>query len=140
MLSGKKIIQRRQKLLEIKKFAQDILGCGCSEDVFKSIDRQENIKIENNLNLDKKILIGNRLLIYILNCDDPEFITHNLGSYINAGIRERNSNGYNRLRFVISASSVNLLKPAAEKSFQELSLPDDKIHLHILDRSQTDHL
>jgi hypothetical protein len=49
---------------DIKHFVRDTLGCTCPDDVFDKIELQEA-----NNNQVKKINIGDKLLIYILqNC------------------------------------------------------------------------
>ncbi len=49
----------------IKHFVQNTLGCGCPEEVFRSIECRWRLKLNNFIVLDGAIVIGNRQLIYI---------------------------------------------------------------------------
>ena len=55
---------------EIVYFAQNILGCGCDNSVFNSIDVTGQCDLDCGIRLRKKIVIGNRLLIYIADADE----------------------------------------------------------------------
>ena len=62
----------RQK---IKAFVQDVLGCGCAEEVFEIIDLRQETMAGTPYD---RINIGNRLLIYIFRTDDTEFVKKEL--------------------------------------------------------------
>ena len=49
-----------------KRFVRDTLGCQCPDSVFEQIDYQENTGILDKDAIVKRLLVGNRLLIYIL--------------------------------------------------------------------------
>ena len=65
---------------KIKSFATQTLGCQCPEEVFNFIDCQRNIELSNQILLINKINIGNRLLIYVVETDDINFINNNLST------------------------------------------------------------
>lgn len=50
----------------IKAFVQGTLGCGCLEEVFRSIDCKKNVRLNEKVLLNQTIIIGNRLLIYVI--------------------------------------------------------------------------
>jgi len=120
----------------IKAFAQQTLGCGCPEEVFDSIDCQRDIELSPQIVLTNKINIGNRLLIYIIQTDDINFIKSNLPIIVQFGTKERDSKALNRVRFVIVADKPEEIKPVAENIFKNLASKDEKIHLHVLNKKE----
>jgi hypothetical protein len=50
---------------QIKRFVQETLGCGCPEEVFRSIQYRWNAKLNNFVTIQSAMIIGNRLLIYV---------------------------------------------------------------------------
>ncbi len=114
---------------DVKYFIQKILGCGCPENVFEHIECYNNVKIDNII-LKSKINIGNRLLVYIFEINDTEYLAHILPILIKEGGRERDS-GFNRFRLVLSTKSINEIKQKADILFTEMD-KDDKVHLHVV--------
>ena len=115
---------------EIKAFAQQTLGCGCPEEVFKYIDCQSNIRVDDIL-LSGKINIGNRLLIYIVEINDINSVKHVLTFLIDRGIKERDSSNFNRLRLVLASDNADGIRQVAEDVFRNIDR-DEKVHLHII--------
>jgi hypothetical protein len=114
----------------IKTFVRQTLGCTCPEEVFAYINCQSNIKM-NDIILDSKINIGNRLLIYIAEVDNQDTAKNNLPLLIDAGKKERDSLKFNRFRLVLATDKLNEVKETAESIFETIS-KDDKVHLHIV--------
>ena len=54
-----------QEYPEIKRFVREILGCSCPDEVFANIDYQQ----EGEGVSGRRIRVGARLLIYIINMD-----------------------------------------------------------------------
>jgi hypothetical protein len=117
---------------KIKTFVKHTLGCACPEEVFKHIDCKQNIKLNDDISLNSKINIGNRLLIYVVEADNPDFITINLPLLVHAGKKERDSSGFNRLRLVIATDKMDGIKEITNSVFQAIGNRDEKIHLHII--------
>ncbi|MCP4134743.1 MAG: hypothetical protein GY754_27460 [bacterium] len=122
---------------KIKLFAQNTLGCGCSEEVFAVIDCRENEMINAELQVDKRINIGNRLLVYIIETVDNEynnrdFIEDIFPALIRAGKEDRDSHGFNRFRLAIVQDTINEMAEKAENIFQKIKGDDEKLHLHII--------
>jgi hypothetical protein len=128
------------KNTNIRLFVKKTLGCECPEEVFEYIDCQNEIKINNMVSLKNKINIGNRLLIYVLDTDDPNFLKGNLSKLILIGKRERDLSGFNRLRVVVVTDKVNEIKNIAETIFRTLKGRDEKVHLHIVQRKEYQRL
>ncbi len=113
----------------IKTFVQQTLGCACPEEVFKYIDCQSNIKL-NNIVL-SKINIGNRLLIYVVEVNSAYSVRDILPFLIEKGRKERDSLQFNRFRLVIATDNLDEIKQVADRVFQALD-KDEKIHLHVV--------
>ena len=115
---------------EIKIFVQQTLGCGCPEEVFEHIDSQSNVEL-NGIVLSRRIKIGNRLLIYIVEMADVDAVKKNLAFLVASGRKERDSIGFNRFRLVLIADDIRELKQFAEAVFAGTNR-DEKVHLHII--------
>ena len=118
----------------IKSFVQHVLGCGCPEEVFRHIESRSNIKM-NDIVLRSRINIGNRLLIYIIDTDDAYALTSVLPVIIDAGRKERDALGFNRLRIVLAAEDIEAAKKTAFNIFETID-KDEKIHLHLIRKSE----
>lgn len=119
----------RQK---IKAFVQDVLGCGCAEEVFKIIDLRQEMMAGTPYD---RINIGNRLLIYIFRTDDTEFVKKELPGLVRAGVEERDRNGFNRFRLVLATDEARV-EIAAMKAYKGLGGTDDRTFLHVVDKEQ----
>jgi len=119
----------------IKRFAIDVLGCGCDDSVFNSIEQSRSYRLPSGITLSTRIIIGGKLLIYI--AESNSVSPADLKSVVRDGLEERNSSGYNRLRVVIKTESPDADTPRYSKSFNEITVRDDKTHLHVLSRSES---
>jgi len=117
----------------IRHFAQNVLGCGCPEKVFEHIDCQEDVRI-NGITLTRKINIGNTLLVYIVEINNPALLDRLLADLISKGKQERDGKGFNRLRIVLSNEKPAEIEDRAHTFFNKLNT-DEKIHLHIISLS-----
>jgi len=122
----------------IKTFVQKILGCGCPEEVFTYIDCRSNIPL-NNILLNNKINIGNRLLIFIMEVNDPDSLKETLKSLVDAGIKEKNGSGFNRVRIVLVADNPGTFKQNACDIFDSLE-KDERVHLHVIHKDEIKEL
>ena len=120
----------------IKVFVRQTLGCDCPEKVFEHIDCQHDIKLNNDILLSYKINIGNRLLIYIIEANDSNFMKSNLSTLVYVGKNERDKKGFNRFRLVIVSDKTNEIKQVAHTMFEVLEDKDEKVHLHIVNKNE----
>jgi hypothetical protein len=120
----------------IKAFVVQTLGCECPDQVFEYIDCQHNVILDNGIRLSARINIGNRVLIYLLKIDDTSFIQSNLSTLIRIGKDDRDSMGFNRFRLVIFSDDTDRIEHAAHTIFENLVDKDEKVHLHILSKSE----
>lgn len=114
----------------ITTFVQRILGCGCPEEVFRYIECQSDIKI-NDLAVKNRVNIGNRLLIYVAEANESDPVSRILPLLCDAGKKDRDSSGFNRFRLVLAVDILDDIKQAAEDIFKAIN-KDEKIHLHVI--------
>ena len=113
---------------DIKNFAQITLGCGCPEEVFKTIECRSNIMLDG-IRIRDHINIGNRLLIYVVEVGRPDSVENILKSLVIYGRKERDSSGFNRFRLVLTADDIGIFQKDAENIFRSIN-SDEKVHLH----------
>jgi hypothetical protein len=113
-------------------FVKDVLGCGCSDDVFEYIKVDEGVHLDDRITLSHKLNIGNKLLVYIYHPVSIDEARNNLQRIFNIGIEERDEKGFNRIRVVVASDDTNT-KQAAYLASKKMKLPDDRVHLHIMD-------
>ncbi len=120
----------------VEVFVRQILGCKCPEKVFEYIDCQHDIKLNNDILLSYKINIGNRLLIYIMEVNNCNFIKSNLSTLVYMGKSERDKRGFNRYRLVIVTDKINEIEQVAHTMFEVLGDKDEKVHLHVVNKNE----
>lgn len=118
---------------KIKTFVKLTLGCTCPEEVFEYIDCQSNIKLNDDILLHDKINIGNRLLIYVVEANNPGLIKNVLPFLVNTGKKERDNLRFNRFRLVLVTENLDKIKEIAESIFDTIH-KDDKVHLHVIQK------
>jgi hypothetical protein len=123
------IMADRQK---IKAFVQDVLGCGCAEEVFKIIELRQETMAGTPYD---RINIGNRLLVYIFRTDDSEFVKKELPGMVRAGVEERDRDGFNRFRLVLATDEARV-EITAMKAYKALDFTDDRTFLHVVEKGQ----
>lgn len=120
---------------KIKTFIQDTLGCGCPEEVFRSIDSRQHVRLNERVLLSSSITIGSRLLVYVIEPKKPARIRQDLGFIVSAGKKERDSRGLNRFRLVVVTDDSSE-KQSLIRGFEELKDKDEKIHLHVITKEE----
>lgn len=121
---------------KIKNFVQKKLGCKCPEEVFEFIDLKQNFKLDNDILLNARLNIGNRLLIYVLELNSPHLLKNNFAAIIAQGKRERDSKKFNRFRLVLIAEEEKDIAKSAIPLFNSLIKKDEKMHLHVLKKHE----
>jgi hypothetical protein len=119
----------------IKRFVQETLGCGCPEEVFRSIKCRLQVRLNSFIVLDASIVIGNRLLIYIAEAGSEGCVEEHLPVLVAAGRKERDEKGLNRFRLVLVTDEPTEVQRVAGKIFEELRGADEKVHLHVIRKS-----
>lgn len=117
---------------KIKAFVQDVLGCGCAEEVFRIIDLRQEAMAGKPYD---RINVGNRLLVYVFRIGEPGFASRELPGIVRSGIRERDDEGFNRFRLVVATDNPRV-EIAAMKAYQALDFTDDRAFLHVVENEQ----
>jgi hypothetical protein len=121
----------------IKHFVQHTLGCSCPEEVFRSIDVREQVALNSCVFLDCALIIGNRLLIYVVEAGTEGCIEEHLPVLVNAGRNERDEKGLNRFRLVLVTNYTEGVRQVVERQFEELRDNDEKVHLQVIKKSES---
>jgi hypothetical protein len=116
----------------IATFVRETLGCSCPEEVFRTIDVEDCVELTSGLMLDMKIDVGRRLLIYIVEVDDVDFIEKSLTMLIRHGKSERDGMKFNRFRLVVATDREEVRKIGLTR-FHECEEKDERVHLHIIE-------
>ena len=121
---------------ELEHFIRTTLGGGCAAEVFQSGD-QTHTAASLAAGISHRLLIGNRLLIYLVRLTEPAGAPALLSDWLSAGRSERDDLGLNRLRLVLltEAPAADWIA-AIEQAFAAAAQADDRLHLHIIHPDQ----
>ncbi len=119
----------------IKSFIQETLGCGCPEEVFRAVDARRRVRLQNAVEIDCVLIVGRRLLVYIVDEGDGILDEKRLAFYVAEGTKDRDRKGLNRFRLVIVSDAASARK-RLEHAFKTLNSNDDKVHLHVIGREE----
>jgi hypothetical protein len=120
---------------EITRFVRGTLGCQCPDDVFQSIVIGQE-RASNNGAPFTRLLVGARLLIYVLPASSIDATPDTLAALARQGRAERDTRGYNRFRLVIASRDTAAQSTAARAVFDAALGHDDKAHLHLVAGSE----
>jgi len=115
----------------IKTFVRETLGCQCADEVFSAIQYSHPVGMPFCSAEIARVVIGDRLLLYILETDSPSIIEHDLPLLLAQGKQERDRHGYNRLRLVLVTTVPLAAQMLAETVFNAQTIRDDRVHLHV---------
>lgn len=126
----------------IEDFTRNCLGCDCPAEVFQHIDcnqGEEAPEAPNGLRPVRRLDIGGRLLVYIAEAaggdGQKEALATALGELAGAGIKDRDSEGFNRFRLVIACPKPESHEDDLKRSFRLGPAGDDpKAHLHVVSK------
>lgn len=115
----------------IERFVRVTLGCRCPDEVFQSI-AIERVGAPGEAGPLTRLLVGNRLLIYLLERDGSELPAGALEALCAAGRADRDRHGLNRFRLVVGSARPDELRPTLRECFGSAAGADDRAHLHVL--------
>ena len=118
----------------VQRFVRETLGCTCPDDVLANIDFSRDVAV-GGVTGSRRINVGQRLLIYLLESDDTELLGRQMQELITHGTAERNREGFNRFRLVVASRNTEIMSRPAQRAFDESARSDERIHLHVVDRS-----
>ena len=113
----------------LEHFIRSTLGCKCPDEVFQSvaIDRADS---------HIRLMIGNRLLIYVLEIAPGRTAAKAVSRLTEQGLADRNAEHLNRFRLVVASAQPTLILADAKASFAGAAGADDRAHLHVLATDQ----
>lgn len=117
----------------IQDFAQNTLGCGCPEEVFRQIEAQAEFPLGGSVRVGR-ITIGNRLLIYISEAGDEKTLASLLLFLVKEGKAERDRLRFNRFRLVLATDKDGIIAQKARSLFETIE-KDERVHLHTIEKS-----
>jgi hypothetical protein len=115
----------------IERLVREELGCTCPDEVFECI-LEGPLALPGLAEPGRRVAIGGRLLVYLIEAEDPVAAVAGLPAWISAGRAERNAAGMNRLRLVVVTARPETMTPALRAEFEALPDRDERIHLHVL--------
>ena len=119
---------------EVVRFIRDDLGCGCPEDVLRSIRVDRSSPVGATDSQAVRIDVGHRLLVWVVVFeDDTGALADLVTSVVANGLDERDRLSFNRLRVVLASDGPLAIDEAARRAFDACLPPDDRVHLHVVD-------
>jgi hypothetical protein len=82
------------------------------------------------------MIIGDRLLLYILEINDKKMMGYDLTRVVQKGLSERDVRGLNRFRIIIVTENYEEIKEGAQKKFRAIHERDEKVHLHVIHKEE----
>lgn len=119
----------------IEHFVRTTLGCHCPDEVFQSIVI-ETAPTSRDALPHTRLVIGNRLLIYIHETQPAKATTAAVSRLAKQGLAERDAKQYNRYRLVITSAHPTQLLTDTRASFESVAGEDQRANLHILATDQ----
>lgn len=116
----------------IARFVRESLGCQCPDEIFEQIEAAYGIKV-GGIPILARIVIGNRLLIFVIELTSHSPSAPSIEKLIHAGKNERNGRGLNRFRLVIVSEDADFNRILVKK-FDTEEANVEKIHFHIVSR------
>ena len=118
----------------IEHFVRGTLGCQCPDEVFQSVSIDQLRTADGAIGY-ARLLVGNRLLIYIVDAATVGVADGGLADLVASGRRERNERGYNRFRLVVACDEPAFACTSIQRAFDGVAGNDERTHLHCLPRA-----
>lgn len=121
----------------LEEFVRHELGCACPPAVFDRVQVMPAPAALAGSGRRRLVAIGGRLLLLIVETDDPSHRRSEVEALLNAGRSLREALGFNRFRLVLAAPAIETdttrgpLADGCRKPL-EVDLPDDRTFLHII--------
>jgi hypothetical protein len=119
----------------IEHFVRTTLGCQCPDEVFESIAIERAPTPDTALPC-TRLVIGDRLLIYIHETQSARATTAAVSRLAKQGLAERDAKQYNRYRLVLASAHPTQVLDDAGTSFASVAGTDERAHLHVLATDQ----
>lgn len=113
----------------LEHFIRSTLGCKCPDEVFQSV----TIDCADS---HARLVIGNRLLIYVLETATGRAAGRTVSRLTEQGLADRNALRLNRFRLVVASAQPTQVLADAKAGFAKAAGDDDRAHLHVLAADQ----
>lgn len=120
----------------IKPFVRQGLGCSCPDPVFEQV-ASEWIEVDGVGYC--RLSAGGRLLVYLISAEAPGDLEARVMTLLRQGVRERDGEGFNRLRLVVVGELSGQDGDSLRKRFAEEAGSDERLHLHTLSQAEVRH-
>lgn len=121
----------------VKRFAVNVLGCGCPEEVFSSIEMCRTPGLVGGIQPSFEIRIGGRLMIIGVAWEAVRSAVDSLEALVTAGMKARDGEGFNRLRVVVFSDGPEI-DVILKTRFERIPRIDDRVHLHVMKKALID--
>jgi hypothetical protein len=116
---------------DIERFVKNTLSCTCPQGVFRYIDCRSDVDCGSGVLLDYEINVGRRLLIFVARVDERDSLARIISELVQAGVRKRDENRFNRFRLVLRVGRPDDVTEGAFAVFRSLET-DERTHLHVI--------
>lgn len=116
----------------IKQFIRDSLGCTCPDEVFGSINVEQNPGLVRNAKTEYLLTIGDKLVVYMIEPNEWTVLCDNLQQIFDWGRRRRDAAELNRFRLVVCTQDIHSAKGALFQCMESLPGLDERLHLHVI--------
>lgn len=116
---------------EIEHFVRTTLGCGCPDEVFRSIAISRLPPAAGRPPI-VQLLVGSRLLIHIVSPSTRDPANGWIEQLSANGRAARDRHGYNRFRLVVATAAPPASTRELASRFARAVTGDDKAHLHFV--------
>jgi len=115
----------------VEHIIRAVLGCTCPPEVLERI-QEDPLSLPGMARPGRRIAVGGRLLVYLIEVEDPAQAGANLAAWVSTGLTERDEAGMNRLRLALVTAQPETLDPLLRARWGLLTERDDRTHLHVL--------
>ena len=116
----------------IVKFVREGLGCTCPDEIFDCISVEPNPGAVAYLPQGNLLMIGERLLVYVIKTKDWASAEGNLEQIFSWGRKKRDAGKFNRFRLVVATPDYDPAQQTLSQEFDCLVETDARLHLHVI--------
>ena len=115
----------------VERLVRETLGCTCPTEVFDRIE-EGRVSLPGVAAPVRHLAIGGRLLVYLIEAEDPAQAASSLPTWVTVGQAQRDAAGMSRVRLVVLAAHPEVMTPLLRATWETLGGLDERVHLHVL--------
>jgi hypothetical protein len=127
--------ERKVNVPVVKRFVGEVVGCTCSDEVFKQVEVKAGSSAIKSCSADYEINVGGRLLIVLSSEPVEGFSPARLEKVMAEGRSARDAGKYNRFRLILQADNAPEAEKKLSRLFEGLTTKDEKTHLHVIGKA-----